>query len=100
MSILTPIGFAYSLAKEFGHSFEQFVQWVAEVRGVELTGGPAEVFAKHGYDLTDEQHAHLLKLIRDNVPTDYVSRERKWSRLQARLQADPFLKAQRDGWGS
>ncbi len=100
MRILTPLGFAYSLAKEFGHSFEQFVQWVAEVRGVELTGEPAEVFAKHGYVLTDEQHAQLLKLIRDNVPSDYLERSRRFAHLQSRLQSDPSLKAQRDGWGS
>jgi hypothetical protein len=100
MSILTPVGFAHSLAKEFGHSFEQFVQWVAEVRGVELTGGPAEFLAAHGYDLTDEQHAQLLKLIRDNVPLDYLERSRRFAHLQSRLQSDPSLKAQRDGWGS
>ena len=100
MSILTPVGFAHSLAKEFGHSFEQFVQWVAEVRGVEVTGEPAEFFAKHGYDLTDEQHAHLLKLIRGNVPSDYLERSRRFAHLQARLQADLVLKAQREGWAS
>ena len=100
MSILTPVGFAHSLSKEFGHSFQQFVEWVAEVRGTEVTGGPAEFFAKHGYDLTDEQHAQLLKLIRSNVPADYLERSRKHSHLQSRLQADPLLKAQRDGRGS
>jgi hypothetical protein len=100
MSILTPVGFARALSTEFGHSFEQFVQWVAEVRGIEVTDEPAEFFAKHGYDLTDEQHAQLLKLIRDNVPSDYLERSRKHSHLQSRLQADPLLKAQRQGWGS
>jgi len=100
MSILTPVGFALALSNEFGQSFEQFVQWVAEVRGVEVTGEPAEFFAAHGYDLTDEQHAQLLKLIRSNVPSDYLERSSRHAHLQSRLQSDPQLKAQRDGWGS
>ena len=100
MSILTQVGFACALSTEFGHSFEQFVQWVAEVRGVELTGEPAEFFATHVYHLTDEQHSQLLKLIRDNVPSDYLQRSRRFAHLQSRLQSDPSLKAQRDGWGS
>jgi hypothetical protein len=41
-----------------------------------------------------------LKLIRSNVPADYLERSSRHAHLQSRLQSDQLLKAQRDGWGS
>jgi hypothetical protein len=91
---------AWALAKEFRQSNEQVAEWVAGIRGVDVQGEPAVFIGAQLDSFTDTERAQLLKLIRDNVPTDYLRRERKWSQLQSRLQADPLLKAQRDGWGS
>jgi hypothetical protein len=96
----SPNEWAWALAAEFGHSNESVAGWIAEIRDVKVEGEPVAWLAGQLKTFTDTERAQLLKLIRDNVPTDYLSRERKWSQLQARLQADPFLKAQRDGWGS
>jgi hypothetical protein len=100
MSILEPTGYAWWLAKEFGFTFEQFARWIAQAQGIEFEGNASDFVGRHGYELTDTQYDTLIQLIKDNVPTDYVERSRKHTALQSRLQSDPLLKAQRDGWGS